>query len=91
MKTMHRDRGCGVDIGQPTDIGCMSMVGLAMLSQGNTPVEGPWGREVQQIVNFLLRAVRIMPSDDITSAVRTQLQNKIGRHAHSFFAALWGW
>ena len=22
MKTMHRDGGCGVDIGQPTDIGC---------------------------------------------------------------------
>jgi hypothetical protein len=29
-----------------------------------------------------------MPSDDITAALRTQLQNKIGRHAHSFFAIL---
>jgi hypothetical protein len=28
-----------------------------------------------------------MPSDDITNQVQTQLQNKIGRHAHSFFAA----
>jgi hypothetical protein len=29
-----------------------------------------------------------MPSDDITNQGQTQLQNKIGRHAHSFFAAL---
>ena len=26
MKTMHRDGGCGVDIGQPSDIGCSAMV-----------------------------------------------------------------
>ncbi|MCG8540356.1 MAG: hypothetical protein MJA82_10500, partial [Clostridia bacterium] len=32
--------------------------------------------------------VEAMPSDDITSATHTQLQNKIGRHAHSFFATL---
>src|SRR5262245_14317047 len=30
MKTMHRDGGCGVDIGQPTDIGCSAMVGLCL-------------------------------------------------------------
>ena len=88
VKTQHRDGGCGVDIGQAPDIGCTAMVGLALLSQGNTPVEGPHAREVRQIVGYLLRAVDNMPSDDITSAARTQLQNKIGRHAHSFFAAL---
>ena len=87
MKTMHRDGGCGVDIGQPTDIGCTAMVGLALMSQGNTPVEGPRSREVQRILSFLLRATDNMPQDDITSVVGTQLQNKIGRHAHSFFAA----
>lgn len=87
MKTMHRDGGCGVDIGQPTDIGCTAMVGLALMSQGNTPVEGPRSREVQRILSFLLRAAENMPQDDITSVVGTQLQNKIGRHAHSFFAA----
>lgn len=86
MKTMHRDGGCGVDVGQPQDIGCTSMVGLALLSLGNTPIEGPRSREVRQIVSYLLRQVENMPSDDITSAVQTQLQNKIGRHAHTFFA-----
>ncbi len=86
LKTMHRDGGCGVDIGQPPDIGCTAMVGLALLSMGNTPVEGPRSREVRSIVNYLLRVVDTMPSDDITSQVQTQLQNKIGRHAHTFFA-----
>ena len=88
MKTLHRDGSCGVDIGQPSDIGCTSIVGLALLSQGNTPVEGPHSRQLRQILAFILRAVEQMPSDDITSAQSTQLQNKIGRHAHTFFAAL---
>lgn len=88
LKTLHRDGGAGVDIGQPTDIGCSSMVGLALMAQGNTPVEGPRSREVQRILSFLLRATENMPEDDITSSTGTQLQNKIGRHAHSFFAAL---
>ena len=90
MKTMHRDGGCGVDIGQPTDIGCTCMAGLSLMAQGNTPVEGPKSREVQRLVSFIVRATENMPSDDITSQMGTQLQNKIGRHAHSFFAATFG-
>ncbi|MCA9266968.1 MAG: hypothetical protein KDA41_00780 [Planctomycetales bacterium] len=88
MKTLHRDGGCGIDIGQETDIGCTAMVGLALLAQGNTEVEGPRSREVRKIVNFLLRCVDAMPNDDITTAMQTQLQNKIGRHAHTFFTTL---
>jgi hypothetical protein len=88
MKTMHRDGGCGVDVGQPPDIGCTAMVGLSLLSLGNTPVEGSRSREIRSIVNYLLRQVENMPSDDITSQVQTQLQNKIGRHAHTFFATV---
>ena len=88
MKSMHRDGSCGIDIGQQSDIGCTAMVGLALLAQGNTQVEGPRSREVRKIVNYLIRCVDRMPSDDITSATSTQLQNKIGRHAHTFFATL---
>jgi len=88
MKTFNRDGGCGIDIGQPSDIGTTAFVGLSLLSQGNTPVEGPRSREVRQILSFMLRCVENMPEDDITSALRTQLQNKIGRHVHTFFAAL---
>lgn len=88
LKTMHRDGGCGVDVGQMPDIGCTAMVGLSLLAQGNTPIEGPHSREVRQIRSFMLKTIETMPTDDITSATGTQLQNKIGQHAHSFFAAL---
>lgn len=88
MKTINRDGSCGVDVGQPADIGCTSMVGLALLAQGSTPMEGPRSRELCDLRGFILRQAENMPSDDITSATGTQLQNKIGRHAHSFFATL---
>lgn len=88
MKTINRDGSCGVDVGQPADIGCTSMVGLALLAQGSTPMEGPRSRELRGMRSFLLRQADNMPPDDITSATGTQLQNKIGRHAHSFFATL---
>ncbi|MFQ5730406.1 MAG: hypothetical protein ACE5KM_00470 [Planctomycetaceae bacterium] len=88
LKTLGRKGAAGVDIGQPADIGCTSMVGLALMSQGNTPMEGKYYARVRAIRQYLLKAVDNMPSDDITSSTRTQLQNKIGRHAHSFFAAL---
>lgn len=88
MKTMHRDGGCGVDIGQPGDIGCTSMVGLSLMSQGNTQVEGQYSNRMRRLRDYILKQVENMPSDDITSATHTQLQNKIGRHAHSFFATL---
>lgn len=88
LKVMNRDGSCGVDINQTPDIGCSCMVGLAFMAQGNTPVEGPRSREVQRILSYVLRATENMPEDDITPQTGTQLQNKIGRHAHSFFAAL---
>ena len=33
LKALHRDGGAGVDIGRPTDIGCSSMAGLALMAQ----------------------------------------------------------
>jgi hypothetical protein len=88
MKTMNRDGSCGVDVGQPADIGCTATVGLSLMAQGNTPVEGPRSPELRKIRSYLLKQTETMPSDDITNATNTQLQRKIGRHAHSFFAAL---
>ena len=88
LKTINQDGGCGVDVSQPSDIGCSCMVGLAFMSQGNTAVEGERQGDLRRMRKFMLQQVANMPSDDITSAQGTQLQNKIGRHAHSFFAAL---
>ncbi len=87
-KTLNRDGSCGVDIGQAGDIGCTSMAALALLSMGNTPIEGQYSGELRRMQSYIIRQTETMPSDDITTANNTQLQRKIGRHAHSFFAAL---
>ncbi len=87
-KTLNRDGGSGVDIGQASDIGCSCMHGLALLARGNTPVEGKHRRELRRIRAYVIKQTEKMPKNDITSATNTQLQRKIGRHAHSFFAAL---
>src|SRR5262245_35948089 len=63
MKTLGRNGGCGVDIGQPDDIGCTAMVALALMAQGNTPVEGPHSREVQRILTYMLQKTENMPAD----------------------------
>ena len=88
LKTLNRDGSCGVDVGQAGDIGCSCMVGLALQSMGNTPIEGPYATQLKQIRSYIIGQTQKMPSDDITTATGTQLQRKIGRHAHSFFAAL---
>lgn len=87
-KTQNRDGSCGVDVSQAPDIGCTSMCGLALLSQGTTPIEGRHSKELKAMREYVLKRTKTMPSDDITTETGTQLQRKIGRHAHSFFAAL---
>ena len=76
-KTMNRDGGCGVDVGQTSDIGCSCMVGLALLARGNTPVEGARKGDLKRIRAYLIKQTERMPKDDITSATNTQLQRKI--------------
>lgn len=88
VRALPREGGWGTDIGQPPDIGCTSLAGLALLSAGNTPREGVFSREARQAVSYVLDCAARMPGDDITASLQTQLQNKIGRHAHSFLAAL---
>ena len=80
--------GYRVDIGQAEDIGCTAMVGLAMLADGSTPTKGPNKRKLQAIVSYLVKKIEVMPASNITAKTNTQLQSKIGRQAHSFFALL---
>ncbi len=87
-KTQNNDGGCGVDIGQVSDIGTTAMVGLALMANGTTPIDGYQNGMLRRIKHYLIMQTENMPSNDITAATGTQLQNKIGRHAHSFFAAL---
>lgn len=87
-RTEGRKGGHGTDIGQPDDIGCSAMVGLALLANGSTPSQGPNKQHLKRIVNYLIGCVDAMPNGNITSKTGTQLQNKIGAQAHTFFALL---
>lgn len=87
-KVVNPDGGYGVDVSQPSDIGCSCMVGLAMMADGVTPLEGERQRDLRNIRSYILKIVDNMPSDDVTSQQGSQLQNKIGRNAHTFFTAL---
>ncbi len=88
LKRQNRDGGFGVDHGRPSDIACTSLIGLVLLSSGNTPEKGIHSEKLRDILHFVLRKVRTRPRVDITGETTTQVQYKIGRHAHSFFAAL---
>jgi len=87
-KAQNQDGSLGVDVGSNSDIGCTSMAGLAMLAHGSTTLVGVNRGHLVRMRKFILRTVDAMPAADITNATGTQLQNKIGRHGHSFFAAL---
>ncbi len=87
-RTKMAQGGYRVDIGQAEDIGCTAMVGLAMLADGSTPTEGPNKRKLQEIARYLIKKVEVMPQNNISPKKNTQLQSKIGRQAHSFFALL---
>ncbi len=88
-KVFNKDGGCGVDLNQQSDIGCTSMVGLAMMAAGGTCFEGEYQNDLRSVLRFILNRTEQMPLNNITSASGTQLQNKIGQQAHSFFAALY--
>ena len=87
-RAKQRNGSYGTDIGQGEDIGCTAMVGLAMLANGYLPWHGKEKHTVREIVAFLLKKIEGMPAGNITSQTKTQLQNKIGVQAHSFFALL---
>ncbi|MEX2185627.1 MAG: prenyltransferase/squalene oxidase repeat-containing protein [Pirellulales bacterium] len=88
LRTFNNDDGCGTDVRHPSDIGCTAMVGLALLSQGHTVIEGELYKRVDRVLRYMLRTVAAMPPGNITSQFGTQLQNKIGVQAHTFFATL---
>lgn len=85
MKTFNRDGGCGQDIGQPSDTACSASVGLALLSMGNTPVEGPYSRQVRGITDYLLRVAN---AGQIPTDRNTYIRGDLGVYADYFFVSL---
>ena len=90
MAIQNKDGGYGVEIGAKSDIACSAMVGLALMSQGYFPSQlKDEGKIQQKILDYILKRVATMPQNDITPETGTQIQRKIGRHAHTFFACLY--
>ena len=92
MKWLERAKcpggGYGSDVGQKDDIGCSAVVGLSMLAEGSTPHVGPHRHTLRKLNDYLIKKTEEMSELNITSATGTQLQNKIGQQAHTFFALL---
>ena len=57
-KTFNQDKGCGVDIGAPSDLSCTAIVGLALQSDGSSPIGGPQHHLVRKCVTHIGDAVR---------------------------------
>ena len=80
--------GYGTDIRRKDDIGCTAMVGLAKMASGHIPYQGNERLVVRDIIQYMLKKIAAMPESNITNQTSTQLQNKIGQQAHTFFALL---
>lgn len=88
VSTIRRNGSVGVDAGSPPDLACTAITGLALLSQGNTPSAGPHSHELRQILGYLLNAVEKAPPGTVPMEDKSLIQMKIGRHAPTFFMAL---
>lgn len=90
LSAMRPDGMLGADLNQPADLSCTSITGLALLSQGNTPLGGPRSKELRRIIDAVLVMVKWLPARDREREQRgiTLVQRKIGLNADRFLAAL---
>ncbi len=88
LTAMKRDGSVGPDIGLAPDIASTAIVGLALLSQGNTPQGGPNYITLRKLLDYMVRTVRALPNNDDPIRPETLVQRKIGRNADLFLAAL---
>jgi hypothetical protein len=88
MSCMRPDGLFGPDLNQPADLSCTSIAGLALLSQGNTPLGGKHSEELRRIIDAVLIMVKWLPAQPRDERSITLVQRKIGLHADRFLAAL---
>ena len=88
ISAMRLDGSVGTDVGQPPDLGCTAIVGLALLSQGNTPTGGPRFMELRRVLDAVLNMLEELPDGDVPLKSVTLVQRKIGRNAELFLSAL---
>ncbi|MBI1348687.1 hypothetical protein GC163_20635 [bacterium] len=80
--------GVGVDIHQPPDLSCTAMVGLVLLSQGNTLSGGRHASDLRRVLEAVLFRLDQVPEDYRPRASFTLVQTKIGRNVDMFLSAL---
>lgn len=88
VEAIRRDGGVGPDKGQPPEIGCTAMVGLALLSQGNTLDKGPNARELRRVFDYLMHEIESVGPNEVPVESNTLIQRKIGKYAPVFLLTL---
>ncbi len=89
LKAINRDGGAGTDIGTQSEAACTSVVGMAFLSQGNTPSEGKYARQQKKIQRFLLNRTNQLRSNGQLQTVRSVIEGDLGPYAPAFFTTLY--
>jgi hypothetical protein len=88
IKAINQDGGAGLDIGTTSDVACTSVVGMALLAQGETPVEGRHATRQKRLLEFLLQRIETMGPTGSLQNSRSQIEGDLGPFATHFFAAI---
>jgi len=90
LQAQNRDGSWGLDAGMPADISCTAVAALALMAEGNTERGGPDLQSVAAIrkaVKFVVQRVH-RTRGDFSGGEETLVQRKLGKHIHTFFAAV---
>ncbi len=88
FKAINSDGGAGLDVGTESDVACTSVVGMALLSQGFTPLEGQHRSKQKAINRFLLSRVENMGATGMLQQQRSQIEGDLGPYATHFFCTI---
>ncbi|HMO13453.1 MAG TPA: terpene cyclase/mutase family protein [Pirellulaceae bacterium] len=89
IKALNTDGGAGLDLGTTSDVACTSVVGMAFMSQGITPLEGLHRGKLVKLTEFLLRRVESMTSNGALQPSRSQIEGDLGPYATHFFSTMY--
>ena len=88
LQALNKDGGAGPDIGTPSDPACTAVLGMALLSQGHTPIEGKYNRHQKSLADYmLLQAERSTQNGQLANG-HSQVDSDLGMYASHFFTAL---
>ena len=88
VKALNPDGGAGEDIGSNSDVACTGVVGVALLSQGQTPLEGKHRKRQKKLGEYLLRSVETMSSTGALQKTPSQIDFDLGPFATHFFSTI---